>query len=152
MAPRPKDPSQHILPPHLGPEEQRPRGGITLKEGHAARLPLTQLVSSKGKGKGKAALGSAPALLEVDPPSPPSMEALMADPYLFKEPLLQDPDKEVVFDLAAEFEAPVIKKILDLLRESTPFQMAVAVTLYSRSRFLFLDFFLSFSKWNLLCR
>ena len=40
-------------------------------------------------------LGSAPALLEVDPLSPPSME----------EPFLQDPDKEVVFDLASEFDS-----------------------------------------------
>ena len=42
----------------------------------------------------------------------------MVDPHLFEEPLLQDLDKEVVSDLVAEFGALVIKKVLDLLRES----------------------------------
>ena len=63
-----------------------------------------------GKVKGKAALVSAPALPKVDLPSPPSMEALMADSHM------EDPDKEVVFDLSSEFRAPVIKKVLDLLQ------------------------------------
>ena len=80
----------------------------------------------------------------LDPPSPPSMESLMENSHLFGEPLLQDPDKEVVSNLVTEFGAPMIKKVLDLLRESTPFKMAIAVTLYSWSRLLFLDF-LSFS-------
>ena len=140
--PPPKNPSQLILPLHLGPEEQRTRGGITIREGHTARHPRTQPVS--GKGKGKAMLGSAPDLPEVDPPSPPSIEAMMADFHPFEEPLLQDPDKEVVSDLATEFGAPAIKKVLDLLWESNPFQMAAVVTLYSWSSLLFNEF-LSFS-------
>ena len=72
------------------------------------------------------------------------MEALIADSHLFEEPLLRDPDKEVVSDLATDFGAPVIKKVLDLLRESTLFQMEVMVTLYSKSQFLFPGFFFLF--------
>ena len=138
VAPWPKNPSKPIIPPHLGLEEQQPQERITIKEGHVAQPPHTQTVS--GKGKGKATPRSTPTLPKVDPPSPPSMEALMADSHLFEEPLLQNPDKEMVSDLAAEFEAPMIKKVLYLLWESTPFQMAAAVTLYSWSRLLFLEF------------
>ena len=74
-------------------------------------------------------LGSTPALFEVDPPSPPSMEALMADSLMFEEPFLQDPDKEVIFDLASKFGALMIKNVLDLLRASTSFQMAAGTPL-----------------------
>ena len=90
-----------------------------------------------GKGKGKATPGSAASILEVVPPSPTYMEALMVDPHMFEEPLLKDPEGEVVSNLAMEFDAPVIKKVLDLLRDSTPFQMAAAVTFYSWSHSLF---------------
>ena len=82
------------------------------------RLDLS--VPNQYRAKGKVSLSSTPAFLEVYPPSPPSMEALMADQHLFEEPLFQDPDKELVSDLAAEFGAPVIKKVLNLLLESTP--------------------------------
>ena len=88
-------------------------------------LPRTPVVS--GKGKGKAALGATLALPEVDTPSPPCMEALMTDPTLFKEPLLKDPE-EVTTAMGSVYRAPVIKKVLDLLRESTPFQVVVVVT------------------------
>ena len=126
--PRLKGPSQPILLPHSGSEAMLPRGGIIIREGHAAR-PLSTWPMF-GKGKGKAVLGFAPALPEVDSPSPHYMESLMPNSHLFEESLLQDLDKEVVSDLASEFGAPMIKKVLDLLRESTPFQMVVAVTFY----------------------
>ena len=135
---RQKGPSQPILPPHSSLEEQRPRGGITIREGLMAKPPRTQPVL--GKGKGKVALGYAHALFQVDQPSSPFMECLIADSLMFEEPLLQDPDKEMVSDLSSEFGAPVIKKVLDLLCESTPFQMVIA-TLYFWSRLLFLGFF-----------
>ena len=83
-------------------------------------------------------MGYAPALPEVDPLSPFSMEVLIVDPHMFEEPLLlKDPEKDLVSDLAVDFGARVIKKVLDLLRDSTPFQMVVMVTLYSRSYSLF---------------
>ena len=44
----------------------------------------------------------------------------MANSLLFEEPLLQDPDKEVIFDLASEFGASMIKSVLDLLRGLNP--------------------------------
>ena len=69
-----------------------------------------------GKGKRKAALGPALTLPEVDTPSLPPMEALMADPTLFKEPLLIDPKEEVTIALASVYEAPLIKKVMDLMR------------------------------------
>ena len=93
-----------------------------------------------GKGKGKGTLGFAPTIPEVDPPSPHSMEALRADSLMFEEPLIQDLNKEVVFNLALEFKALVIKKVLDLLSESTPFQMAAVITLYVWFGLLFPDF------------
>ena len=46
----------------------------------------------------------------------------MADRHLFKEPHLKDLEEEVVFDLATEFGTLVIKKVLDFMRDSTPFQ------------------------------
>ena len=92
-----------------------------IKEGHDIRPPRDPAVS--GKGKGKAALGPTPALPEVDISSSPlsSMEALMANPTLFKEPLLKDPEEEVTTTLGLVYGTLVIKKVLDLLRDSTPF-------------------------------
>ena len=80
------------------------------------------------KGKGKASLGHAPALPEVDTPSPLSMEALMADQTLFEEQILKDPEEEVTTALGLVYGALVIKKVLDLLRDSTHFQVAFVVT------------------------
>ena len=81
-------------------------------------LPRTLAVS--GKGKGKAALGTTLALFEVDTPSPPCMQALMTDPTLFEEPLLKDPE-EVMTAMGSVYKALMIKKFMDMLRESTPF-------------------------------
>ena len=97
-----------------------------LKEGH---LPIPGQCWAKAKGN--PFWGLHLPSLKWTLLTPPSMEALMADSHLFEEPVLQDPDKEVVSNLAAEFKAPVIKKVLDLLWESTPFQMEVVVTLFS---------------------
>ena len=72
--------------------------------------------------------------------------SLMADPHLFEEPLLKDPEEEAVFDLAAEFGALMIKKALDLLRDSTPFQMATTISLYSWSFTLSLFNFLLLNR------
>ena len=80
-----------------------------------ARPPRTLPMSDKGKGKSTA--GFAFSLPEVVPPSAPSMEALMTDQHLFEEPLLKDLKEEVVSDLASEFGALVIKKVIDLLRD-----------------------------------
>ena len=69
-----------------------------------------------GKGKGKAALGPTPSLLEVEIPSSSPMEALMGNLTLFKELLLKEPVEEVTTTLGLVYEALVIKKVLDLLR------------------------------------
>ena len=97
-----------------------------IKEGCETRPPCALAVSSKDKGK--ATLGLAPALPEVYTPSPLFMEVLMANPTLFEEPLLKDPKEEVTIALGSVHGTSVIKKVLDLLRDSTPFQVAVAVT------------------------
>ena len=47
---------------------------------------------------------------------------------MFKELLLKDPKEEVTTALGLVYEAQVIKKVLDLLRGSTPFQVVSAVT------------------------
>ena len=52
----------------------------------------------------------------------------MADPTLFAKLLLKDPEEEVTTALGSVYGPPVIKKVLDLLRDSTSFQVAVAVT------------------------
>ena len=64
---------------------------------------------------------------------------------MFEESLIQEPDKEVLSELALEFRAPVIEKVLDLLRGSTPFQMVASVTLYSWSHLLLLLLLLFFN-------
>ena len=97
-----------------------------IKEGHEIR-PLHALAVS-GKGKGKAALGLTPTLPKGDIPSHLYMEGLMANPTLFKEPLLKDPEEEVTIALDLVYGAPVIKKVLDLLRDSTHFQVVFVVT------------------------
>ena len=51
----------------------------------------------------------------------------MADPNLFEEPLLKDHEEEVTTTLGSVYKAQVIKKVLDLLRDSTPFQVATTV-------------------------
>ena len=112
VAPQLKDPSQPILPPHSGPDKERPQGRIMLKEGH---LPIPSQCWAKAKGKPCWGLYLPSPKWTL--PSPPSMEASIANSHMFEEPLLRDPDKEVVSDLAAEFKAPVIKKVLDLQRE-----------------------------------
>ena len=68
----------------------------------------------------------------------------MVDPHLCEEPLLKDLEEEVVFDLASEFRASMIKKVLDLLRDSVPFQMVAAVTIYSWYHSLFFIFSIFF--------
>ena len=52
----------------------------------------------------------------------------MANPTLFVKLLLKDPEEEVTTALGLVYGTPVIKKVLDLLRDSTPFQVVVAVT------------------------
>ena len=48
---------------------------------------------------------------------------------MFEKPLLKDPKKEVIFGLVFVYEKVVTKKVHDLLRDSTPFQMAILVIL-----------------------
>ena len=64
----------------------------------------------------------------------------MVNPTLFEELLLKDPEEEVTTALGSMYGAPLIKKVLDLLRDSTPFQVVVAVTPYSCIRSLFSHF------------
>ena len=72
------------------------------------------LSTSKGKGK---AVASFELLLTVEiVVSPPSLEALMMDSSLFEEPLLKDPDEEVIFSLSSIYSKEVTKKV-----DSTPF-------------------------------
>ena len=54
----------------------------------------------------------------------------MADLTLFEEPLPKDPKEEVIVKLVFVYEEAVTKKVHDLLRDSTPFQMATTVMLY----------------------
>ena len=63
-----------------------------------------------------------------NPTSPPSLEALLLDRPLFEEPLLNDPNEEVISSLGSVYEKEVTKKVLDLLRDSTPFQMVASVS------------------------
>ena len=53
----------------------------------------------------------------------------MSNFFLFEEPLLKDLDKEVIPSLGFVFKKEVTKKVQDLLRDSTPFQMAVALSI-----------------------
>ena len=86
-------------------------------------------VPTCAKGKGKAVASSEPSPFVEKPTSPPSLEALMSDLLLFKEPLLKDSDSEVISSLGSMYGKEVTKKVQDLLRDSTPFQMAVAVSI-----------------------
>ena len=97
-----------------------------IKEGLETRPPHALAMSSKVKGM--AALEPTADLPEVDTPSPRFMEALMANPTMFKDPLLKDFEKEVTTALGLVYVALVIKKVLDFLRDSTPFHVVVAVT------------------------
>ena len=74
--------------------------------------------------------------------SPPSIEALLSDRPLFEEPLLNDSDKKVISSLGSMYEKEVTKKVLDLLWDSTPFQMAASVSNLPYLCLLFLLFVL----------
>ena len=65
----------------------------------------------------------------------------MADPTLFKEPHLKNPKEEVMTIVGLVYKAPLIKKILDLLRDSTPFQVVVVVTLCPSIRSFFSSYY-----------
>ena len=93
-----------------------------------------------GKGKGKATTSP-----ELPPPVeeggyPPSLEALMADLTMFEELLLKDPEEEVISGLVSVYGKVVTKKVQDLLRDSTPFQMAATVILCLYFMFSFMSF------------
>ena len=82
-----------------------------------------------GKGKGKAHVTHEPPPLVMETPSSPSLEALLADSTLFEEPSLKDLEEEVMAKTTAVYGAEVTKKVLDLLRDYTPFQMVASITL-----------------------
>ena len=63
------------------------------------------------------------------PTSPPSIEALISDLSLFEEPLLKDLNEEVISSLGSVYGKEVTKKVEDLLRDSTPFQMVASVSI-----------------------
>ena len=54
----------------------------------------------------------------------------MANQSLFEEPLLDDLDEEAISSLGSFYEKVVRKKVYDLLRDSTPFQMAALVSIH----------------------
>ena len=59
-----------------------------------------------------------------------------------EEAPLKDLEEEVITALGSVYGDIVIKKVLDLLRDSTPFQMAVTVLPYPFSASLLLFFFI----------
>ena len=58
-------------------------------------------VPTMGKGKGKAIVVPKPFMSMEEALSPLSLEALIADSTLFEEPLLKDPEEEVIVGLAS---------------------------------------------------
>ena len=97
-------------------------------EGHELRPP--RVVLTEAKGKGKAATSSElPSTVEKSI-SLPSLKALMTDPSLFEEPLLKDPDEEVISLLGFMYGKEVTKNVQDPLKDSAPFQMAASVSIY----------------------
>ena len=73
------------------------------------------------------------------PTSSPSLKALMSDLSLFEESLLKNSDKDVISSLGSVYRNEVMKKVKDILKDSTPFQMTVEVSilLYLYWSFLF---------------
>ena len=63
----------------------------------------------------------------------------MSDLPLFEESLLNDPNEELISSLRSMYGKEVAKKVQDLLRDSTPFQMEtlVSILLYFCWSFLF---------------
>ena len=55
-------------------------------------------------------------------------KALLLNRPLFEEPLLNDPNKDVISSLGSMYEKEVTKKVLDLLKDSTPFQLATSIS------------------------
>ena len=76
----------------------------------------------------KAVASSEPQSPVEKPTSPSSLKALLLDRSLFEEPLLNDLDEEVISSLGFVYGKEVIKKVLNLLRDSIPFQMAASVS------------------------
>ena len=70
--------------------------------------------TSKGKGKAVASFELL-SIMEIFMP-PHSLEALMTDSSLFEEPLLKDPNEEVISSLSSIYSKEVTKKV-----DSTPF-------------------------------
>ena len=64
----------------------------------------------------------------------------MSNSSLFEEPLLKDPDEEVISSLGFVYGKEVTKKVQYLLRDSTPFQMAASVSIFLYFRWSFLLF------------
>ena len=77
----------------------------------------------------------------------------MADLTPFEESLLNDLEKEVISRLVSMYRKEVTKKVYDLIRDSTPFKMAVSVILclnflFSIMSFFFLFFFVADSYFR----
>ena len=78
-------------------------------EGWEARYP--RAVPTFGKGKGKATVIPRPSPPAEKATSPHSLEALMADSILFKEPQLKDLKEEVITRVASVYRKAVTKKV-----------------------------------------
>ena len=66
-------------------------------EGREACPP--RVVATVGEGKGKATVSFELSPFVEEATSSPSLKALMADLTMFEEPLLKDPNEEVIFGL-----------------------------------------------------
>ena len=70
------------------------------------------------RGKGRVAASLELPLPMEEVALPPSLEALLANLTLIKEPLLKDREEEVISELVFVYEKVVTKKVQDLLRDS----------------------------------
>ena len=63
----------------------------------------------------------------------------MTNLTMFEEPLLKDPEEELISGMVSVYGKVVMKKVQDLLRDSTPFQMAATTIHCLYFLFLFMS-------------
>ena len=132
--PWPRDEARdtNALPKDRHPHS-RPRAGIRISEGCETRLGRGDAAASKGKIKDVVSsnvVSSGNTLSGEKPTSPPSLEALMSNLSLFDEPLLKDPDEEVLTLLGEVYSKEAIKGVQELLKDATPFKMAASLSTF----------------------
>ena len=88
-------------------------------EGRETWPPRTNAVGSKGKGKVVASSRAPPFGEKIKPrpppppppPPPPSLETFMSYLSYFKEPLLKEPEEELIFSLGAVYVEKAIEGV-----------------------------------------